>query len=169
MKRLVALVLALVIAAGTVATVSALNMSETTEQSIRDNCAEMQAQIRRLQIADANVRVALGRSYDRVSLELMTNFIKRAETDGRNVDELTHLSNEFIRFARFFRETYIQYDNEVRRVLQIDCTVRPVEFYAGVNRLRGLRGGVRSNADRLIRITEQFREEVEMMRDEDNG
>ncbi|MCL2085865.1 hypothetical protein FWH09_02965 [Candidatus Saccharibacteria bacterium] len=161
MKKILVILVGLPVVMAVMMTGSVLAINETIENSVVDNCVGIKAQIRRLQISDANSRIALGRSYDRISGELMTNFNTRAEINGQKNEELIRLAREFTRFAQFFRESYRQYDNEIGRVLSIDCVVRPSAFYAGLERLRLLRAGVRGNSDAIIEITNMFREEVE--------
>jgi len=137
---------------------------QVLEKSVKTNCENIKSQIRRMQVSDANMRVALGRSYDTIYHDLMISFNARAELNGRRNPELLLITNDFAKFVGYFRRSYITYDNDVRRVLAIDCETKPIEFYAGIERLRLLRAGVRSNSDELVSLTSQFRAEVVKMR-----
>lgn len=146
--------------------VSAANNSEILSQSVTVNCGSIKSQIRHLQVSDANTRVALGKSYDRITGELMANFNTRTEINKARNETLIKLTNEFTQFVDYFRKSYVSYDNEISKVLAIDCEAKPSEFYAGLEKLRLLRAGVRSNCDELIKLADQYRAEIAKMKGE---
>jgi hypothetical protein len=127
---------------------------------VAENCGSIKTQIRRLQVSDANTRVALGQKYDYISGVLMNNMDLRVMANGQNADGLMKIANDFGKSVEYFRKSYTVYDNFATKILGVDCAQHPQEFYANLEELRLLRGGVKGNCNTLAELADKYRAEI---------
>ncbi|MES2876647.1 MAG: hypothetical protein V4678_04220 [Patescibacteria group bacterium] len=96
---------------------------------IESRCTENLAGLNRLHQTDAFIRNNRGNLYRTISDKLMVPLNRRLasnQLDGAALITIT--SNYNAEYNRFYR-AYIDYDNALSEVLDIDCKREPVAFY----------------------------------------
>lgn len=111
---------------------AAVTITPEVIERIKNRCVENQAALNRLHQTDAFLRNDRGNLYRTISDKLMVPLNRRLAAnrlDGGALLTITSSYNE--EYDRFYR-AYIDYDNALARVLEIDCTKEPVGFYTAL-------------------------------------
>lgn len=96
---------------------------------IKARCVENQAALNRLHQTDAFLRNDRGNLYREISDKLMVPFNRRVASNQLDGGNLVTISAEYSSQYNRFYTTYIDYDNALSKVLDIDCNREPVAFY----------------------------------------
>lgn len=96
---------------------------------IRARCVENQAALNRLHQTDAFLRTDRGNLYRTISDKLMVPLNRRLAANQLDGGALITIAADYnTEYNRFYR-AYIDYDNALSKVLEIDCDREPVAFY----------------------------------------
>jgi heterodisulfide reductase subunit A-like polyferredoxin len=133
-----------------------------TEKSalIVSRCNEIKKNIKKLQVADANTRVALGREYENILTKLMTNMNSRLALNHQPAGNLLSLTADFSAKLAVFREAYQSYDQKIEALLAVNCAKDPVGFYDALDTARANRAAVQSANLNLIQTAETYAAEL---------
>lgn len=96
---------------------------------IRSRCVENQAALNRLHQTDAFLRNDRGNLYRTISDKLMVPLNRRLASNQLDGGALLTITADYNDAYTKFYDQYIQYDNALSKVLEIDCTREPVAFY----------------------------------------
>lgn len=96
---------------------------------IRSRCVENQAALNRLHQTDAFLRTERGNLYRTISDKLMVPLNRRLASNQLDGGALLTIAADYNSQYNKFYNAYIDYDNALSRVLDIDCTQQPVAFY----------------------------------------
>ena len=111
---------------------AASDISPEVINRIRSRCIENQAALNRLHQTDAFLRNDRGNLYRTISDKLMVPFNRRVASNQLNGEGLLAVTSEYnSEYSRFYT-AYIEYDNALAEVLDIDCTKEPVTFYTAL-------------------------------------
>ncbi|MDR2063249.1 MAG: hypothetical protein LBQ02_00450 [Candidatus Nomurabacteria bacterium] len=123
-------------------------------------CNEIKKNIKKLQVADANTRVALGREYENILTKLMTNMNSRLAQNHSSAGNLLETAAGFSNKLDLFRELYRNYDQKIETLLTINCEKDPAEFYETLEESRTKRSQVQAAHVELISIAEAYDAEL---------
>lgn len=96
---------------------------------IKARCVENQAALNRLHQTDAFLRNDRGNLYREISDKLMVPFNRRVASNQLDGGSLVTIAADYSSQYNKFYSTYIDYDNALSKVLDIDCSREPVAFY----------------------------------------
>lgn len=98
-------------------------------ERIRARCVENQAALNRLHQTDAFLRNDRGNLYRTISDKLMVPLNRRLAANRLDGGSLLTITADYnAEYNKFYR-AYIEYDNALSKVLEIDCDREPVSFY----------------------------------------
>lgn len=133
MKFRLLLVVSLLIGIGSILVVHQAGAAATITPEmiarIRSRCVENQAALNRLHQTDAFLRNDRGNLYRTISDKLMVPLNRRLASNQLDGGALLTIAADYNDQYNKFYDQYIQYDNSLSKVLEIDCTREPVAFY----------------------------------------
>lgn len=133
MKLRLLLVAALLLSVSTVALAHRAGAAATITPEkiarIRSRCVENQAALNRLHQTDAFLRNDRGNLYRTISDKLMVPLNRRLASNQLDGGALLSITANYNDEYNKFYDQYIQYDNALSKVLEIDCNREPVAFY----------------------------------------
>jgi protein involved in sex pheromone biosynthesis len=131
--------------------------------SIINRCNDIKKDIKTLQVADTNTRVALGREYENILTKLMTNMNSRLAQNHQNAGNLLNITADFSAKLTAFREAYQAYDQKIEALLAVNCEKNPNGFYGVLEESRAKRSEVQATYATLISIAEAYETELTMI------
>lgn len=125
-------------------------------QTISDRCQSLQLLLQELQRRDLVSRTNLGREYESIA-RLLSAFNQRVKNNNLSPQSLERLTVDFNNAASQFRSAYVQYDDGLIALQQIDCKQKPADFDAQLTRARELRDATEGAATYANAIAGQYR------------
>ena len=133
MRLSVAVIFALVLGAIFMSSASRANAAVTITpemvERIKAHCIENQANLNRLHQTDAFLRNDRGNLYRTIADKLMVPLNRRLASNQLDGAALLSITSDYNTEYNRFYQAYIEYDNSLSKVLEIDCTREPVTFY----------------------------------------
>ena len=123
--------------------------TEIQISKISKKCNDLKNNLKKLRSEDALKRVNLGKSYEKISNGLMSNFNARIALNKKNGAELILTASEF-------EENFQIYERELSELVSQDCTKNPREFYLKLEKTRRARREVNYNTKKLNEIAEKY-------------
>ena len=130
--------------------------TEIQISKISKKCNDLKNNLKKLRSEDALKRVNLGKSYEKISNGLMSNFNARIALNKKNDAGLISLTAEFDENFRYFRDNFQNYERELSELTTQDCAKNPREFYLKLEKVRKLRREVSYNTTKLSEIAEEY-------------
>lgn len=96
---------------------------------VRSRCIENQGTLNRLHKTDAFIRIDRGNLYQTIGDKLMVPLNRRLASNQLDPGKLLTITSDYKAEYGVFYRAYIDYDNALSKVLDIDCTREPVTFY----------------------------------------
>jgi len=163
-KLIAAFFLALILCTGFVSSLAFAQTQNTglsTDQisTIKANCKSAKDTLSQLHTNDALIRVNRGQIYESLLTKLMQRFNNRLSNNNITNSNLVATTQDYEVSLKLFREDYIKYDEELTRLVRIDCANNPEEFYYEIQKVRTLRKLVNSHAVRLNQLIDQYANE----------
>jgi hypothetical protein len=158
MWKILSIVIFTTVAVGGAGVVSALEDEKVAV--IAERCNDVKKNIKKLQVADAKTRVALGREYENILTKLMTNMNSRLAQNHKNAGDLLNITANFSTELTSFREAYQAYDQKIEALLVINCEKDPTMFYDALDEARAKRSGVQIVNQNLAGIAEIYETEL---------
>lgn len=131
-------------------------MTDGHIERIKQNCRSALRTIQNIHTNDGPLRVNRGQVYDSMSSKLMTPLNSRLIINKLDASSMVKITAQYDKTLTDFRENYKKYDNQMSRVLEIDCVKQPVRFYDNVTEARQLRSVVHSNVIRLHALINEY-------------
>ena len=131
-------------------------MTDSHIERIKQNCRSAMRIIQHIHTNDGPLRVNRGQVYDSLSSKLMTPLNSRLTMNKLDASDLVRLTAQYEKTLTDFRESYKTYDNQMARVLTLDCVKQPVRFYDSVAEARQLRGTVHGHVVRLHELIDEY-------------
>ena len=130
--------------------------TEIQISKISIKCNDLKNNLKKLRSEDALKRVNLGKSYEKISNGLMSNFNARIALNKKNGAELILTASEFEENFKYFKENFQIYERELSELVSQDCTKNPREFYLKLEKTRRARREVNYNTKKLNEIAEKY-------------
>lgn len=130
--------------------------TEIQISKISKKCNDLKNNLKKLRSEDALKRVNLGKSYEKISNGLMSNFNARIALNKKNGAELILTASEFEENFKYFKENFQIYERELSELVSQDCTKNPREFYLKLEKTRRARREVNYNTKKLNEIAEKY-------------
>ena len=130
--------------------------TEIQISKISKKCDDLKTNLKKLRSEDALKRVNLGKSYEKISNGLMSNFNARIALNKKNGAELILTASEFEENFKYFKENFQIYERELSELVSQDCTKNPREFYLKLEKTRRARREVNYNTKKLNEIAEKY-------------
>ena len=130
--------------------------TEIQISKISKKCNDLKNNLKKLRSEDALKRVNLGKSYEKISNGLMSNFNARIALNKKNGAELILIASEFEENFRYFKENFQIYERELSELVSQDCIKNPREFYLKLEKIRRARREVNYNTKELNEIAEKY-------------
>ncbi len=134
--------------------------TEIQISKISKKCDDLKNNLKKLRSEDALKRVNLGKSYEKISNGLMSNFNARIALNKKNGAELILTASEFEENFKYFKENFQIYERELSELVSQDCTKNPREFYLKLEKTRRARREVNYNTKKLNEIAEKYSVQV---------
>ncbi len=112
---------------------------DTVMDQLGANCDSIRSTLRRLHTNDALLRVNLGQTYSALSSQLMAKLNSRLALNLVDSSKLVSITGSFEQHRSEFRSQYNEYEAALSSLMKIDCSTRPVEFYAALIATRDAR------------------------------
>ena len=119
------------------------------------NCSKAQLTISRIHIADGVTRANRGKKYEDV-LKLQTVLNTRASLNRLSVSALVSATSSLQSQLNTFRSAYIRYDEQLSKVVSIDCQKEPRRFYDMLRDARSTRAALSSEIKLMDESVDQF-------------
>jgi hypothetical protein len=94
---------------------------------IQQQCTVLQTALDQLQRRDLVARTNRGREYESIITQL-TAFSQRLRNNNKPSADLDKILNDFKTTVDNFRSGYIQYDNSMNALSEVDCRNHPADF-----------------------------------------
>ncbi|RKW01163.1 MAG: hypothetical protein D8B37_02185 [Candidatus Saccharimonas sp.] len=130
--------------------------TEIQISKISKKCNDLKNNLKKIRSEDALKRVNLGKSYEKISNGLMSNFNARIALNKKNGAELILTASEFEENFKYFKENFQIYERELSELVSQDCTKNPREFYLKLEKIRRARREVNYNTKKLNEIAEKY-------------
>ncbi len=127
-----------------------------TIEKIRNHCTENQATLNRLHQTDAFLRINRGELYRTIGDKLMVPLNRRLASNQLDAGSLLTITADYNNEYRTFFNAYIEYDNEMTKLLSIDCSKEPVTFYNALVNAREMRDTLSSSNKALQDIVRAY-------------
>ncbi len=123
---------------------------------ISKRCINLKSELKKLRSEDALKRVNLGKSYEKISNGLMSNFNARIALNKKNGADLIFMASEFEENFKYFKENFQAYERELSDLVEQDCSKNPREFYLKLEKTRRARQEANYNTKKLKEISEKY-------------
>jgi hypothetical protein len=123
--------------------------------TISERCQNIQLLLNELQRRDLVSRTNLGREYESTA-RLFTAFIQRVRNNNLNVQEFERLASQFNDATSQFRSAYVQYDDSLIKLQEIDCRAKPGDFDSQLAQTRTLRDATEGSSTHAAAIAGQY-------------
>ena len=123
---------------------------------ISKKCNDLKNNLKKIRSEDALKRVNLGKSYEKISNGLMSNFNARIALNKKNGAELILTASEFEENFKYFKENFQIYERELSELVSQDCIKNLREFYLKLEKTRRSRREVNYNTKKLNEIAEKY-------------
>ena len=128
---------------------AAVTITPEMVERIKSRCIDNQAALNRLHQTDAFLRNDRGNLYRTIADKLMVPLNRRLASNQLDGGALLTITSDYnAEYNRFYR-AYIDYDNSLSRVLEIDCTREPVTFYNALLDARTKRSALSKSNQKL--------------------
>lgn len=140
--------------------VSSVNLTDEQVILVKNNCATAISTLNQLHASDALLRVNSGQIYESVSTKLMDKFNSRIANNHYGNSTLVSITANYKTTLDTFRRDYINYEEQLTRALDVDCSAQPVAFYDAVASARVKRVLVYADVAKLNKYIEDYRAAV---------
>ena len=124
-------------------------ISEKQEKAIATNCDSIKTQLKNIQKNDARLRVHLGGRYEAILTRYMTPLNMRLIENNLSNAELVENQSSFSETKTMFVNDYINYQQDLEKLVAIDCKNEPANFYERLEKVRQKRKIVEQDATKL--------------------
>ena len=155
MKKAIAIILALVLATGLTARPVA---AAPSEEVIRASCQAAQSVLNQIEKTDAALRINRGRVYSEV-LDLFYAMNARLASNKVSAPKLVSITSDFDQRLTDFRDNYNDYDDELNKLIELQCQKKPTDFYSQLDSVRQLRDQLNNDIQQLDQLIDDYESE----------
>ena len=134
----------------------AVTITPEKTEKIKSHCIENQATLNRLHQTDAFLRTNRGELYRTISDKLMVPLNRRLASNQLDAGNLLTITADYNNEYRTFFDAYIQYDNAMTKLLDIDCKKEPVSFYNALLDAREKREALSTSNQALLEYIRSY-------------
>lgn len=162
MSKTLAFLVAITIAIGTAQNSSAVDLVLTDDQigSIRDNCSEVQINLKRLHDNDTVLRLNIAQRAENISNRLMAPLNSRIALNSLDGVELTKTTVNYNKELSNFKQNFKTYETLISDARDIDCNNNPVEFYTKIDQSKLRRKDLSTSVMKMQSLAKQYRTQV---------
>lgn len=135
---------------------AATTITPETIERIKNRCVENQAALNRLHQTDAFLRNDRGNLYRTIGDKLMVPLNRRLASNQLDGGALITVTSSYNDEYNTFYQAYIDYDNALSTVLDIDCKKEPVGFYTALLEARAKRVALSESNVKLKELVRQY-------------
>ena len=158
-RRSIATFLLIVTLFAVPAAAHAQDAAAARQQVIRERCVSLKLLLDELQRRDLVARTNLGREYESAA-RLFSAFTQRVKNNNLGTQPFEQLASQFTNATAEFRSAYVEYDDSMIALQQIDCKAKPAEFDAQLNRTRELRDATEGASTHAAATAGQYRTQM---------
>ena len=125
-------------------------------ERIKSRCVENQAALNRLHQTDAFLQNDRGNLYRTIGDKLMVPLNRRLASNQLDGGPLVTVTSSYNAEYDLFYRAYIDYDNALSKVLDIDCRKEPVAFYTALIEARQKRVTLSESNEKLKDFVRQY-------------
>lgn len=133
---------------------------------IPQECSNIKKHLRKVRSSDALKRVSLGQNYENLANNFMEKMNLAAISSKLSAVDLVKDSAEFSQNFEIFKKDYQEYERELARILEKDCSKDGSEFYSEIEKLRMLREKVDFSTKKIEESAEKYLASVAKMKAE---
>lgn len=141
--------------------VDTMVLTDAQISAIQANCQMVKVNLESLHGNDAVFYVNLSQRYHDIARRLMAPMNSRIALNGLDGVELTKTTVQYNDGLQSFSEQYATYEASLQRAINIDCSVRPVEFYSAVSVARVNRQALAEVVDQMYELGGQYAKQIE--------
>ncbi len=138
--------------------------SARQKSSIVQNCPAIKQSLGQLQKIDSKTRTYLGTTYETIATKFITPLNLRLVKN--NLPTFSTIQTNFMTEQGNFRSDYTEYMRELEGLIGIDCRNNPDEFYSKLTIVREKRSRLRSDVQKLSKLTSEQYKSVEKLKKE---
>lgn len=148
--------LVFVLAAAAVPVYAVEPIEDSRIDLIRNNCVAAQGAMQRVLASDRVTRINRGRAYED-TLRLLAAFNSRASLNTYNVSELVEYTSTLETQFTAFKTQYLDYEQKLKSVIDMNCKDQPAEFYNNLQRARAARESIQKSIDNIDKTLTDYR------------
>lgn len=151
---MIAVLLGAVFVFGQARASAATTITPEIVERVKTHCVDNQSRLNRLHKTDAFLRTERGNVYRTISDKLMVPLNRRLAANQLDGGALLTITADYNDAYTDFYDAYIDYDNALSKVLEIDCSKEPVTFYNALLEVREKRAklsGINQTLKELVR------------------
>lgn len=137
-------------------TSAAADITPEVIERIKSRCTENSATLNRLHKTDASIRTDRGNLYRTISDKLMVPLNRRLAANQQDASGLLTITSNYNDEFTKFSKAYVDYDNSLAKVLDIDCSKEPVAFYSALTDARAKRTALSVNNQRIKEYIREY-------------
>ena len=107
----------------------AVAITEAQSTAVKDNCSSIKEDLKSLQKADSRVRIYLGGYYETILAKFITPLNVRLVENNLSNASLVENQNNFAGGKMVFANDFVNYQQELELLINIDCKKEPESFY----------------------------------------
>lgn len=104
-------------------------ITEAQSTAIVDNCSSIKEDLKSLQKADSRARIYLGGYYETILVKFITPLNVRLVENNLSNASLVENQNNFAGGKMVFANDFVNYQQELELLINIDCKKEPESFY----------------------------------------
>lgn len=131
-------------------------LSNTTLQSIQQNCVPLQGTLQQLTYSDTALRVNQGQYYEEISTKLMATMNSRISLNNYDGGNLISIAADYAKQIDEFRTRYTTYANALTATRNDDCSKDPQGFYDDLVTARNDRQDLRKVVIKLNALVNSY-------------
>ncbi len=113
-----------------------VEISETLQAGIRENCTTIKENLAKVQKTDARARVYLGRYYETILTKFVTPLNLRLVENNLSAADLVENQTKMADARTLFINDYVNYQKELESLVAMSCEEKEGEFYQQLVKVR---------------------------------
>ncbi len=132
------------------------NLSDQQLEQIKSECLSTKNTLNQLHISDALLRVNRGQTYESMYTKLMDKFNDRLFYNKLDNSTLVSTADQYKTMLEGFRTDYQNYEEQLTKTINVDCSNHPAQFYEYVASARTKRELVHADILKLNLYIDQY-------------
>jgi hypothetical protein len=155
MKKVIAIVLASLVAGSATQLVAAADLTSQQQTKIAERCSDAQLTLQRISSSDTTTRINRGRDYDQI-LKLFYAMNTRVASNNITEPRLTELTKALEDTLNGFRSNYNRYNDILKSTYEVDCKNQVGVFYDNLVKTRENRALINADVAKLDNLINEY-------------